>query len=1337
MSSRSRIFPLLLLLSVFIASQAVASEADRAKEILDTSGIRGGLVVHVGCGDGRLTAALRSGESYMIHGLAASDAEVEQARVYIQSKDLYGPVSVDRLRGKRLPYIDNLVNLVVAEDLGEISMDEVMRVLAPRGAACIRRDGAWNVTVKPVPDALDDWTHYMHDPSGNAVSHDRAVGPPRRMQWLGSPMHSRHHDRMSSVSAVVSAGGRVFYIKDEASTVSILIPPKWFLIARDAFNGTVLWKRKMGAWHTHLWPLKSGPAQLPRRLVARDDAVFVTLSIDGPLTKLDAATGEILRTYEGTRATEEVILSEGVLFASVNETLKTVEFKNHKQISDARNKTFWNSAAGRLVATNEADGRTLWTREGPILPGTLTADEKRVVFHDGESVVALDRFTGGELWRSEPVARCEEIRSFYLPALVLLDDVILFSGGEKAGNQMGSWYRFKEGEDTMTALSAETGEVLWNADHLPSGYRSPEDLLVVDGLVWTGENTSGRAEGVLYGHDLHTGEIKKKFLPDVETYWFHHRCYRGKATDRYLMTSRTGVEFIDVAEERWEPHHWIRGACLYGVMPANGLMYSPPNPCACYMEAMIHGFSALAPAARGDRITGAPTDIERLTRGTAYGWKRGSGARSGHRSGDRPDDGLDDRSGVEPGTESIAGRGAVADAWPQYRHDPARSGCAESTLPSALHAVWRATPGGRLTPPVAAEGRVIVASVDTHTVHAFDARSGEAQWRFTAGGRVDSPPALFEGRVLFGSADGSVYCLRASDGALIWRFLAAPMDQRLTGFEQLESVWPVHGSVLVLDGRETVSGRPELWVVAGRSMFLDDGLLFWRLDPRTGDVLSRQVLDETELETGKNIQDFVSWLNMPTARPDILSCDGRHVYMRSQPFRLDGTRLPLHSLPRREDDDFGTPESVQDPEFTHVFCPTGFLDTSWWHRTYWIYGSQYLSGWCGYYRAGKVSPAGRILVFDDEKAYGYGRKPQYYRWTTPIEHHLFRADKITDQDPSAREGSFVTIKKSKSLNPAGTPLTVEAFVKAQGKSGVILVNGGDTHGYALFLAGRKPRFALRIDKKPIVVKSDREIGEEWTHLAGVVNENGIAELYVDGELVARAKDRGFLARHPAEGLNLGADEGTTVGGYNGSNPLKGILDEVRIYARALSGAELARHAAAGPFLPGDSRKLVLRYSFEKDGVIDASGKGNDAEAEGVKSAEGRIGKGLAFTGRTRPTSDFLIRHDWTRDLPLFARALIKTGDRLFAAGPLDLVDEEEIFWQMDESRIQEKLREQALALEGKKGGMLMAIEAADGTEAARYPLENPPVFDGMITAGGKLFLATTAGTLVCFEGTGE
>ncbi|MHC4495331.1 MAG: methyltransferase domain-containing protein, partial [Planctomycetota bacterium] len=52
----------------------------QARQILEASNIKGGLIVHVGCGDGKLTAALHADESYLVHGLETDGDKVRQAR---------------------------------------------------------------------------------------------------------------------------------------------------------------------------------------------------------------------------------------------------------------------------------------------------------------------------------------------------------------------------------------------------------------------------------------------------------------------------------------------------------------------------------------------------------------------------------------------------------------------------------------------------------------------------------------------------------------------------------------------------------------------------------------------------------------------------------------------------------------------------------------------------------------------------------------------------------------------------------------------------------------------------------------------------------------------------------------------------------------------------------------------------------------------------------------------------------------------------------------------------------------------------------------------------------
>ena len=89
---------------------------------LSGSDLTGGLIVHIGCGDGKLTAALRANDSYLVHGLDTDATNIEKAREHIHALGLYGKVSAEQWGGNRLSYIDNLVNLIVSEDTCFISI---------------------------------------------------------------------------------------------------------------------------------------------------------------------------------------------------------------------------------------------------------------------------------------------------------------------------------------------------------------------------------------------------------------------------------------------------------------------------------------------------------------------------------------------------------------------------------------------------------------------------------------------------------------------------------------------------------------------------------------------------------------------------------------------------------------------------------------------------------------------------------------------------------------------------------------------------------------------------------------------------------------------------------------------------------------------------------------------------------------------------------------------------------------------------------------------------------------------------------------------------------------
>jgi outer membrane protein assembly factor BamB len=742
---------------------------------------------------------------------------------------------------------------------------------------------------------------------------------------------------MASMTALVSANGRIFYIMDEGPRSAILLPAKWSLIARDAFNGTILWKRPIEEWNTSLWPLKSGPNQLPRRLVAVGDRVYLTLGIDAPLTALDAATGETIRTYENTKYTEEVLASDGVLFLLVSQSPnKWKEYRpKHTYVWDntrrANSEWAWDQAPRRVMAVQADTGRALWQKPQRVAPLTLTADREHVYLYDGEKALCLDRRNGSKVWASEPIVRKQPFPTGYGPTLVVQDDVVLLSVENKS----------------MTAFSAATGKKLWSAEHHRGGHASPDDMLVIGGLVWSGEIADGKGSGVFTGRDLHTGEVKREFKPDVDAYWFHHRCYRSKATDRFIMTSRTGIEFVDLAAKHWTINHWVRGGCLYGVMPCNGLVYAPPHACGCYLESKLFGFNALAPARRDEGRGARDEGVTPLERGPAY----------------------------DTALQNPKSKIQNQDDWPTYRHDAMRSGSMKTSVSTDLKLAWQTDLAGKLSSVVVAGGKVYVASVDAHTVHALDADTGKVVWSYTAGARVDSPPTIYEDRVLFGSADGWVYCLRADDGRLTWRFRAAPDERRLMAFEQLESPWPVSGSVLVQGD--------VAYCVAGRSAFLDGGMRLLRLDAKTGRKLSETLLDDRDPASADSLQKYIKGLDMPVALPDVLSSDGRYVYMRAQRFDLKGVRQEIPPIDVKD----------QTGEGVHLFSRSGFLDDAWWHRSFWMYGKGVSSGYGGWFRPGAFVPTGRLIVFDDALVYAFDRKPESMCNASVYEYYLYAADR--------------------------------------------------------------------------------------------------------------------------------------------------------------------------------------------------------------------------------------------------------------------------------------------------------------------------------------------------------
>ncbi len=89
---------------------------------------------------------------------------------------------------------------------------------------------------------------------------------------------------------------------------------------------------------------------------------------------------------------------------------------------------------------------------------------------------------------------------------------------------------------------------------------------------------------------------------------------------------------------------------------------------------------------------------------------------------------------------------------------------------------------------------------------------------------------------------------------------------------------------------------------------------------------------------------------------------------------------------------------------------------------------------------------------------------------------------------------------------------------------------------------------------------------------------------------------------------------------------------------------------------------------------------------------------------------------WTTKVPIRAKSMVLAGERLYLCGPPDLHPDDGAY----ESII------------GQRGAIFRVVNAADGESLNEFTIDEAPIFDGLMAAGGNLYMATMDGKLICF-----
>ena len=810
---------LLGLLTILVTSELSAAEVGTkslAEKLIDEAGIDRGLCVVLGC-DRELVAQLVQSSNFLVHVRVSDPAVVAELR----GQAMAVGVGIDRVvieQGdfEKLPYADNTVDLLVMTRFGDKALaklppQEVLRVLRPMGTAivvttqsdtsadmeelrqCLQTAGikdvklqkgelgAWVRVQKPALLGVDEWTHWEHGPDNNPVSSDQVIKAPYLTQFLAEPFY------IGMPSITTAAGGRTFlatghiaHHRREWDTINKLI-------ARNGYNGTVLWQRD----------LAEGYLAHRSAFIATKDTLYM-IDGDGCLM-LDAQTGMEkgrIQVPDVTGHWKWMVMRDGVLYVLTGD-----ESGKAKIIKGDRTFGGWSWAdlslgyyrqprvpwgfGHTLAAYQLGEKRLLWkhTEEAPIDSRALSMRDKRLFLYCPEKHLrCLDSETGKALWTNEdaellglieePGRKLTSTPGFRSACLAVATPDALILQGQTRMN--------------VVAVSVADGYLLWKKKKITN---NPNALFVDDHVVLgVGKGGTHVILDPVSGAEVEDLKFRKaactRLTASSDSFFV-----RGEGTLRFDRKSKKVL--IDGA---------VRPACNDGVVAANGMLYIGPWACDCNLSLI----GAMGKCSAGDfPFDYVATDAERLQQG-------------------------------EGDTEKVAPFEITDADWPVYRANNERSSSTTARLarPNAPEGTpaapfWAYVPKSPHVPaaPTSAGGLVFVSGQDG-VVRALDAKNGQIRWQFATAGPIKMAPTIWEGRAFVGSGDGCVYALEAVSGRLLWRFRAAPIERLIMVYGNLCSTWPVNTGVLVHEG--------VAYFAAG--IIDSDGTYVYAVDAKTGKI---------------------------------------------------------------------------------------------------------------------------------------------------------------------------------------------------------------------------------------------------------------------------------------------------------------------------------------------------------------------------------------------------------------------------------------------------------------------------------------------------------------------
>lgn len=609
------------------------TSAPTAGEIVERTGVREGYGIIWGPADERLVAEL-----LRTTDLNAIVVEPDESRV----ATLRGALAGSPLPGRRVaiyqgdpltfrlpPY---LASLMVVENPAAVGFGQtaawvaaIYQALRPYGGvACLRLDEASQAALSAAVRAADlpgasvqragpyvllrrtgglpgagRWTHQNADAGNTLVSDDRLVKLPLGLLWFGGPANDKILPRHGHGPMPQVVDGRLF------------IEGPDILRALDIYTGRLLWERELkdvGLFYNNT-DHHPGAGAIGGNYVSVEDGLYVAYGRQA--LRLDPATGRTVREFvlpvrrdpelAATATATGAAAADGEPpywgYLSVFQDLLIAGSSPVAPVASSRWKPDATGALGRfgeasrqLVVMDRHTGRVLWTRDADdsfrhnaIAVGQPAGQDRALVFcidrmtdaqlallkrrgvrlTDGrDTLYALDAQTGAVVWQKDD--RIFGTWLSYTPQ----HDVLLQAGS--ANNDRAA----DEAARGMVAYRGVTGEVLWQND-LPC--RGP-CLLLDDRII-----TQTEAYELLTGHRVQrvhplTGE-------QLAWGWSrNHGCNTAIGCPHLLTFRSAAAGFLDLAGDGGTGNFGgFRSSCTNNLVPAGGVLSVPDytRTCTC------------------------------------------------------------------------------------------------------------------------------------------------------------------------------------------------------------------------------------------------------------------------------------------------------------------------------------------------------------------------------------------------------------------------------------------------------------------------------------------------------------------------------------------------------------------------------------------------------------------------------------------------------------------------------------------------------------------------------------------------------------------------------------